>query len=98
MIKLFKRFWKWLRKTKTRTLSLFFAFVAMFVFITAVLMICNNGGTVPDSLIWCVFAVLFLVILMSGVIAVTDIRFGDVELHIKSRDDLPESGEPPDAD
>lgn len=87
MFKLFKRFWRWLCRTRTRTLTLFFVLLFMVAFTIAVLIISNNGGIVPDSLIYCVFAALVLAIIMSGVITITDIKIGEIELHTKSKEE-----------
>lgn len=82
-----KRFWNWLRKTKTRTVVLFFVFLFMSIFTIAVMIICNNGGMIPDSLIYCIFATLVVAVIMSGAITIKSFRIGEVEMELKSKDE-----------
>lgn len=63
----------------------------MSVFTAAVMIICNNGGMIPDSLIYCVFAALAIAVIMSGAITIKSFRIGDVEMDLKTKDD--ESGD-----
>lgn len=82
-----KRFWKWLCKTKTRTLTLFFSLTVMFGFIIVVLIISNNGGTVPDSLIYCTFGALSIAVIMSGAITIKKIKIGEIEFDTEKEGD-----------
>lgn len=80
-----KRFFRWLCKTKTRTVMLFVVFLFMTGFTAATMLICNNGGTVPDALIYCVFASLIVMVIMSGAITIKSFRIGEVELELKEK-------------
>ncbi len=87
-----KRFWKWICKTKTRTLSLCFAILYMIVFDAAALAVNFNGGAVQGELIWCNFAVLLLIIAISGVLTlkipkVKSVKLGEVEVNMGDNND-----------
>ena len=77
---------------------MFFALLFMTVFTTAVMIICNNGGLIPDSLIYCVFSVLAIAVIMSGAITIKKFRIGEVEVDLKSKNDDTEGGDEDETD
>lgn len=87
-MKLIKRFWRWLCRTKTRTLSLFFAATLSVAFTVTILIFSWNDKNVPDILIACVFIFAFILIIISGAIAIQSIRVGDVEIDLKSKENF----------
>lgn len=87
-----KRFWKWLCKTKTRTVISFFCFVVLLTFTAVVLLISNNGGVVPPELIICVFSTFATPIVLSALITLKElsikrIKVGELEVEMGGNDE-----------
>jgi hypothetical protein len=81
-----KRFWKWLCKTKTRTVALFFSVAYSVAFTVTVIVLSAFTVSLPESLIICVYTECGVIGITSGAIALKSIRVGDVELEIKSQE------------
>lgn len=78
-----KRFWKWLCKTKTRTVALFFSVAYSVAFTVTVIILSTFAVSLPESLIICVYTECGVIGLTSGAIALKSLRVGEVELELE---------------
>lgn len=78
-----KRFWKWLCKTKTRTVALFFSIAYSVVFTVTVIILSTFAVSLPESLIICVYTECGVIGITSGAIALKSLRVGEVELELE---------------
>ncbi len=90
-MKLLKRFWKWLCKTKTRTVALLFAIIYSIVFTVAVMIMSAFNIQIPAELIVCVFTEVGIIGVTSGAITISRIKLGEAELEMNSGDDTDDS-------
>lgn len=63
-----------MKKPKTRTLFTIISIITVSIFTIAVLLVSNAGNTVPDALIYCVYAYNIVIAVISGVISVKKIK------------------------
>ncbi|MBQ5398582.1 MAG: hypothetical protein IIU14_03990 [Ruminococcus sp.] len=82
-MKQLKRFWKWLCKTKTRTVALFFSVAYSVAFTVTVIILSTFAVSLPESLIICVYTECGVIGLTSGAIALKSLRVGEVELELE---------------
>lgn len=85
-MKQLKRFWKWLCKTKTRTVALFFSVAYSVVFTVTVIILSAFAVSLPESLIICVYTECGVIGLTSGAIALKSLRVGEVELELEQQE------------
>lgn len=90
-MKLLKRFWRWLCKTKTRTVALLFAIIYSIAFTVAVMIMSALKIQLPAELIICVFIEVGIIGLTSGAITISKIKLGEAELEMNSGDDTDDS-------
>lgn len=81
-----KRFWKWLCKTKTRTVALFFSVAYSVAFTVTVIILSAFAVSLPESLIICVYTECGVIGLTSGAIALKSLRVGEVELELEQQE------------
>ena len=82
-MKQLKRFWKWLCKTKTRTVALFFSVAYSVAFTITVIILSAFAVSLPESLIICVYTECGVIGLTSGAIALKSLRVGEVEVELE---------------
>lgn len=82
-MKQLKRFWKWLCRTKTRTVALFFSIAYSVAFTVTVIILSTFAVSLPESLIICVYTECGVIGLTSGAIALKSLRVGEVELELE---------------
>lgn len=85
-MKQLKRFWKWLCKTKTRTVALFFSVAYSVAFTVTVIILSTFAVSLPESLIICVYTECGVIGLTSGAIALKSLRVGEVELELEQQE------------
>lgn len=84
---LLKRFWKWICKTKTRTLALIYALTKGMAFTVTILIFSACKITVPAELIICVFTEVGVIGLTSGAITIYKLKVGEVEIEMQKSED-----------
>jgi hypothetical protein len=92
-MKLLKRFWKWLCKTRKSTVIVFAIFCLCALYVVANLLITNNGGYVDSSLNYCVFGVLTFMALTNCGIRYAKVKYGEVEIDINPNEENTDTGE-----
>lgn len=85
-MKQLKRFWKWLCRTKTRTVALFFSVAYSVAFTVTVIILSTFAVSLPESLIICVYTECGVIGLTSGAIALKSLRVGEVELELEQQE------------
>lgn len=78
-----RRFWKWICKTKTRTVALFFSVAYSVAFTATVIILSIFAVSLPESLIICVYTECGVIGITSGAIALKSLRVGEVELELE---------------